>query len=141
EYWQGAWGVITQGAPTLSQALTAPTFWSGVGPGNFGVHYLRYKLPQSSEEIQDPHNLFLEVWATAGFWAVLALAAALAFGFWNLLGPAAIPPQTEPDRSRRGQDPRAAIAPSPLEDAAPAPRRLGWLVVAAASGLVMVLVV
>ena len=93
EYWQGAWGVITEGAPTLGQALSAPTFWSGAGPGNFGVHYLRYKLPQSSEEIQDPHNLFLEVWATAGFWAVLALAAALALGLWNLLGPAAIAPR------------------------------------------------
>ena len=46
-----------------------------------------YKLPQSSEEIRDPHNLFLEVWATAGVWAVLALAAALALAFWNLLGP------------------------------------------------------
>jgi hypothetical protein len=141
EYWQGTWGVITGGAQTLGQAVAAPTFWSGVGPGNFGFHYLRYKLPQSSEEIQDPHNLFLEVWATAGFWAVLALAAALTLGLWNLLGPAAIVKQTEPERSRRRQDSRAAIPPSPGEDPAPAPARLGWLVISAASGLVMVLVV
>ncbi|MGO9809268.1 MAG: O-antigen ligase family protein, partial [Isosphaeraceae bacterium] len=37
EYWQGAWGVITEGAQ--GQAPGASTFWSGVGPGNFGSHY------------------------------------------------------------------------------------------------------
>ena len=66
EYWQGAWGVITGGATSVWQALSSPFFWWGVGPGNFGGPYLKYKLPQSSEEILDPHNLFLEVWATAG---------------------------------------------------------------------------
>ena len=45
-----------------------------------------HKLPQSSEEILDPHNLFLEVWATGGSWALLALVAALASGIWLLLG-------------------------------------------------------
>ena len=66
EYWQGAWRVIT--APAQPPAIS--TFWAGVGPGNFGPHYLLHKLPESSEEIHDPHNLFLEVWATAGVWAV-----------------------------------------------------------------------
>src|SRR5262249_9645859 len=92
EYWQGTWGVLTHGAPDLRTALGAPTFWSGVGPGNFRAAYLRTKLPQSSEEILDPHNLFLEVWATGGFWALLALIAALALGLWNLLGPPGRPP-------------------------------------------------
>jgi hypothetical protein len=86
EYWQGAWGVISGGATSVLQSLTSPFLWWGVGPGNFGGPYLKYKLPQASEEIIDPHNLFLEVWATAGVWALLALAAALAFGLWNLLG-------------------------------------------------------
>ena len=35
EYWQGAWGVITGGEPTVMGALSVPTFWWGVGPGNF----------------------------------------------------------------------------------------------------------
>ena len=39
------------------------TFWSGVGPANFAMPYLRHKLPQASEEIQDPHNMVIEVWA------------------------------------------------------------------------------
>ena len=86
EYWQGAWGVISDGATSLTQVLSSPFFWWGVGPGNFGASYLKYKLPQSSEEILDPHNLFFEVWATAGVWALLALVAALAWGLWNLLG-------------------------------------------------------
>ncbi len=64
----------------MTRALNARTFWLGVGPGNFAAPYLRYKLPEASEEILDPHNLFLEVWATGGFWALLALMAAVGVG-------------------------------------------------------------
>jgi len=144
EYWQGAWGVITEGAQ--GHAAGASTFWSGVGPGNFGSHYLRHKLPQSSEEIQDPHDLFLDVWAIAGFWALLALAASLALAFWNLLGPAAAGPGEDDkarDRPRRRHSavPRetSPIAAAPLP--AGAPDRNGWLTLSAGQGLVMVLLV
>ena len=152
EYWQGAWGVITEGA--RGHAAGASAFWSGVGPGNFGSHYLLHKLPQSSEEIQDPHNLFLEVWAIAGFWALLALAAALVLAFWNLLGPAAagageddkarvrlrrrpseVSRETAPEVSRETSPVVAAVLP------AGAPDRLGWLTLSAGLGLVMVLFV
>ncbi len=85
EYWTATWAMITEEAPTLGKALRADTFWNGVGPGNFGHNYVRYKLPQASEEIQDPHNLLMEAWATAGFWAFLALATALAAGLGLLL--------------------------------------------------------
>ncbi|HUG19665.1 MAG TPA: O-antigen ligase family protein [Planctomycetaceae bacterium] len=44
----------------------------GVGPGNFRQHYLAYKLPESSEEIQDPHNFVLDLWANGGAIAILA---------------------------------------------------------------------
>jgi hypothetical protein len=139
EYWQGAWGVITEGAPTLGRALEAPTFWAGVGPGNFSVHYLRYKLPQSSEEIQDPHNLFLEVWATAGFWALLALLAALGLGLWNLLGPARITENETIDKDGRRSDSRET-PPGWPDDGGDPPKHLGWLAVSAGFGLGMVLV-
>ena len=56
--------------------------WLGCGPGNFGDHYTRYKLPTASEEINDPHNLFLEVAATAGLPAGVALAAIFAGVLW-----------------------------------------------------------
>jgi hypothetical protein len=144
EYWQGAWGVITEGARTPGQALSASTFWSGVGPGNFASHYLLHKLPQSSEEIQDPHDLFLEVWATAGFWAMLALVAALALALWNLLGPA-LAGQGEDDKATSKQRRRPAEVSRETSttlfaaDPAPAPNRLGWLALSAGLGVVMVL--
>ena len=73
EYWQGTWRALTGGSGNIAGALSSSMFWSGVGPGNFRASYLRYKLPESSEEILDPHNMFMEVWATAGIAAVLVL--------------------------------------------------------------------
>lgn len=49
----------------------------GIGPGQFQNRYTEYKLPEASEEIKDPHNFLLEVWATAGTPALLLLLAAL----------------------------------------------------------------
>lgn len=68
EYWRGAWGVITE---------SPRRFWNGVGPANFAGPYLRHKLPTSSEEIKDPHNLILDVWAASGALAAAALVVAL----------------------------------------------------------------
>lgn len=118
EYWQGAWGVITEGAPSVSGALRSGAFWSGVGPGNFGPRYLRHKLPQASEEIQDPHNAPLEVWATAGVWALLCFAAAVGLGLWLLL-------RSDVDDADSDVDDR--------------PGRATWLVIASGLGWVMVL--
>lgn len=73
EYWTGAWGVIQE------RPLT------GVGSGNFRQHYLRYKLPESSEEIADPHNLLIEAWATGGVAAIAGLLAALGLFLRSLL--------------------------------------------------------
>lgn len=85
EYWRATWAMIAEEAPTFGKALQAGNFWRGVGPGSFGAHYVRYKLPEASEEIQDPHNLFMEAWATAGFWALVALGSALATGLGAVL--------------------------------------------------------
>jgi tetratricopeptide (TPR) repeat protein len=51
---------------------------AGCGPGNFQDAYTEYKLPEASEEVADPHNFLLEVWATAGTAAILALLVLLA---------------------------------------------------------------
>ena len=56
----------------------------GCGPGNFQHAYTRYKLPEASEEVADPHNFLLEVWATAGTPAMLALVAVLGTLAWTL---------------------------------------------------------
>jgi hypothetical protein len=61
EYWEA----------TGTMLLERP--WLGVGPGNFRQHYLGFKLPGSSEEILDPHNLFLDVWANGGLLALTGL--------------------------------------------------------------------
>jgi hypothetical protein len=113
EYWQGAWGVI-RGGPR--------TWWQGVGPGNFGGHYLRHKRPWSSEAIADPHNLVLEVWATAGLPAALALLAALG------TRPARPPPAGDRPRPPSGErsDP-PEIGPTTSD-------RTGWLVAWAGLG-------
>lgn len=50
----------------------------GVGPGRFQAFFSRYKLPEASETVADPHNFLLEIWATAGTPALLALLAMLA---------------------------------------------------------------
>lgn len=57
--------------------------WFGCGPGNFQHYYTAYKLPQASESIADPHNLFFEVAATAGVPALLALVAVLIVAAWR----------------------------------------------------------
>jgi hypothetical protein len=51
--------------------------WFGVGPGNFGESYTRYLPEGAAEAIRDPHNFALEMWATCGVFALLALLAAL----------------------------------------------------------------
>jgi O-antigen ligase len=71
EYWQASAGMIGD----------YPLF--GVGPGNFQQVYTQYKLPQSLEEVLDPHNLLIEVWATAGTPAAVMLVSALGWFAWR----------------------------------------------------------
>jgi hypothetical protein len=66
QYWIGA-------ARTVA---ASPIF--GTGPGNFRQHYLRFKVPESSEEITDPHNWLLDLWASGGILAVVSFLACLA---------------------------------------------------------------
>jgi hypothetical protein len=60
-YWHGA----------LAIAREHP--WFGCGPGNFQDEYTRFKLPEASEVVADPHNFALEVGATCGLPALVAL--------------------------------------------------------------------
>ncbi len=63
QYWQS------------TAAMIAEHWLFGVGPGQFQNWYTRYKLPQASETIADPHNFLLEIWSTAGTPALFALLA------------------------------------------------------------------
>jgi O-Antigen ligase len=72
QYWQA------------TRQMIADHFLMGVGPGNFRQHYLRYKLPEASEEILDPHNLFFDAAANGG---IVSLAGLLGFlGLVALVG-------------------------------------------------------
>jgi cytochrome c-type biogenesis protein CcmH/NrfG len=55
----------------------------GCGPGNFQNVYTQYKLPQAYEEVADPHNLLLEIAATAGLPAALAFVIVLGCFGWS----------------------------------------------------------
>ncbi|MGD9722818.1 MAG: O-antigen ligase family protein [Pirellulales bacterium] len=71
EYWQA----------TVSMIRRVPGL--GVGPGNFQDFYTQFKLPRSSEEVRDPHNFLLEIWATAGSFAAVAMLQALGVLAWR----------------------------------------------------------
>jgi O-antigen ligase len=124
EYWVGAWRAIT---------ASPAAFWRGQGPGNFSAPYVLHKLPQASEDIHDPHNFVLEVWAAAGFWAVLALAAAVMLALWNLLGPSrAVAVSSDLSDSDDALTTTRPKAKRHDPDAPPA--GVGWLVGAGALG-------
>jgi tetratricopeptide (TPR) repeat protein len=80
EYWRGSADVVREHP------------WLGVGPGNFRQHYLRYKLPESSEEILDPHNLLLDAWVNGGLLAAAVVIGLVVMGLWRMSFP--VPPTT-----------------------------------------------
>ncbi|HLJ92434.1 MAG TPA: O-antigen ligase family protein [Gemmataceae bacterium] len=76
DYWIATWAMIRHHP------------WLGVGPGNFGRLYPSYMLPRAFEQIKDPHNFVLEIWATAGVFALIALLITLGSFFrrtWPVL--------------------------------------------------------
>jgi hypothetical protein len=126
DYWVGAWAVINE---------TPRAFWYGHGPGNFSAPYVRHKLPTASEDIHDPHNFVLEVWAAAGFWAVVALAAALVLIFWNLFGPSHHA-QDEAREVEASTEPPPRGSRARARDPSAPPAGVGWLVACGGLGLV-----
>ncbi|MDR1960078.1 MAG: O-antigen ligase family protein [Planctomycetaceae bacterium] len=54
---------------TLSMIAERP-FW-GCGAGNYQQIYTRYKLPEASETIADPHNFLMEIASNTGLPALL----------------------------------------------------------------------
>jgi len=79
---------------------------AGCGPGNFQNAYTRYMLPEASEEIADPHNFLMEVWATAGTPAVLALVAVLGGFAYALLRSRPETAKEDPNDDRRRPPPQ-----------------------------------
>jgi O-antigen ligase len=65
QYWRASW----------QMALEYP--WFGVGPGNFQSLYERFRELSTTEQIAEPHNLFIETLASGGFVALGLLASLL----------------------------------------------------------------
>lgn len=70
DYWIATWKMITDTEHPLQ-------FLLGVGPGQFSRYYGRYMAPTAFEDLKDPHNFVLEIWASGGIFALLALLVAL----------------------------------------------------------------
>ena len=68
DYWRATWQLI-RAHP-----------WLGVGPGNFGDHYVTYKLATAPEEISHPHNAFLWAWSATGLAGLVGLVTLVGFG-------------------------------------------------------------
>ncbi|MFN0052757.1 MAG: O-antigen ligase family protein [Planctomycetales bacterium] len=79
EYWQGTWRMMTD---------SSIRWFTGVGPGNFRQYYLEHKLPGSSEEIADPHNLILDLWTSGGLVSLIGLAGLMLIIARPLIRPA-----------------------------------------------------
>jgi hypothetical protein len=75
EYWVGAWKMIHD-HPVV-----------GVGPENFGDHYLAYKTLASSEEVKNPHNILVHFTAEYGLFGLAALLALAIGASWKLGAP------------------------------------------------------
>ena len=126
QYWTGAWRAIN---------ANQRAFWRGYGPGNFAAPYVLHKLPEASEDIKDPHNFILEVWAISGLAALLPLVAAVVLLLWNGFGPPRVvrdgttsaEPSTLPPASPRERAYREPDAPPEGEGWLLGCAGLGWL--------------
>lgn len=65
-YWMGTAGVLKE------QPL------SGTGPGNFRQPYLKHKPDEASEQILDPHNIFLDSWVSGGLLSLFGMLLLIA---------------------------------------------------------------
>jgi O-antigen ligase/tetratricopeptide (TPR) repeat protein len=121
QYWQA----------TAAMIADYPLF--GCGPGQFQEYYARYKLPQASETVADPHNLLLEIWSTAGTPALLvalAIGAALAWQLGSRSKTQPVPelePTEPPGAGVSRQSPQSSVAENPR----------GWIYGGAALGFVL----
>ena len=60
---------------------------AGVGWNNFGYYYLAHRLPDASEEIKDPHNLFVKAAVELGILGLLLAIGFVARLMWEITRP------------------------------------------------------
>lgn len=101
--------------------------FQGVGAGNFGGAYPRYMAPEALEKVKDPHNLFLEQWATMGLLGLAGLLIVLGAFAWH--------------QRRLLVEPAKLLEPDPAPPPTPGQPPVRWeFYVGGAIGLVMAFV-
>ncbi len=79
----------------LGSAAVFKDHWlTGVGYGNFGYSYLAHRLPEASEEIKDPHNLFVRAFVELGVVGGLLMIGFLVRLAWEITRPILPPSPT-----------------------------------------------
>jgi O-antigen ligase len=68
---------------------------TGVGPGNFGDFYTRYKPAAALESVADPHNFPLSILTQYGPLGLLGFLAMLFLPLWKIIAPASSAPSME----------------------------------------------
>ncbi|MDB5337785.1 MAG: hypothetical protein JWN70_3404 [Planctomycetaceae bacterium] len=113
DYWRSSLQVIRE----------SPLF--GVGPGQFRQSYLAHKLPRSSEEIADPHNLVLDVWANGGLLALAGLSwlvVCLTRSLWSGAAQSTLPTAGDAENSAQVPTPAAIPLPPSVSESGVPPR-------------------
>jgi O-antigen ligase/tetratricopeptide (TPR) repeat protein len=108
----GVWAVVSYGLshgrlPGGSSMLVRWQYWhasgkmyadhplTGVGPGNFGDFYTRYKPAAALESVADPHNFPLSILTQYGPLGLLGFLAMLVVPLWKLTAAKSAVPSVE----------------------------------------------
>ena len=59
-------------------------FWTGVGPGNFGIYYPYYKPAEALESVSDPHNFTLNILTQYGPLGLIGFLLMIFQPLWNI---------------------------------------------------------
>jgi len=99
---------------------------AGVGAGNFGYYYTRYKLPEAEEEVSSPHNVVVQAFTEWGVFGGVGLLLLLGGIFLALARTwSADPSPAEPAADAKKSAPQpggpAASSPGPGEGPSSAP--------------------
>lgn len=84
QYWRGTWSFLRD------------DWLPGSGLGQFRSHYVAHKLPEASEDIADPHNLWLDAWSNGGLLALIGLAVFFLAAVRPIWNRAAVEDESQP---------------------------------------------
>jgi O-antigen ligase len=113
----GVWAIVSYGLshgqlPGSGSMLVRWQYWhasakmyadqplTGVGPGNFGVFYTRYKPAAALESVADPHNFPLSILTQYGPLGLLGFLVMLLLPLWRMIAPISTGPSIETNQFR-----------------------------------------